>query len=70
MLLAQPEQAPQWLNHVLAFVPWLIIFLFIWAFVFHSLRKKQREDSALQEIQARLALLEQKLDQLLNERNR
>jgi hypothetical protein len=68
MILAQSEQAPQWLSNLLGFVPWLIIFLFIWVAVFRILRKKRRDDLALRSIEARLASMEAKLDRLLGER--
>ncbi len=68
MFIEQAPPPPAWLNNILPFAPWLIIFFFIWIFVFRSQKKKQRErETTGQSLEARLASMEEKLDRLLGE---
>lgn len=59
--LAQEPTHPQWLNELLAAVPWIVIFLFLWFFIFCFLRRENRRREELESAKARIDILEQKL---------
>jgi flagellar biosynthesis/type III secretory pathway M-ring protein FliF/YscJ len=63
MLLAVEQPHPQWLNHLLTMVPWVIIFLFLWFFIFQFLKRERRRQKELDEARTRAAALQQQLDQ-------
>jgi flagellar biosynthesis/type III secretory pathway M-ring protein FliF/YscJ len=64
MLLAQEQPHPQWLNDLLALVPWVIIFLFLWFFIFRFLKRATQRRKELEAARAHAAALQQQLDQM------
>lgn len=62
--LAQEQPHPQWLNEVLATVPWIVILLFLWFFIFRFLRRETRRREELEAARAQVAALEEKLREL------
>jgi hypothetical protein len=64
MLIAEEIAHPQWINDLLATVPWLIIFLFLWFFTYRALKRNNRRSKELRAAQERVAVLEQQLKQV------
>ena len=68
LFFAQATTTPtNFVNDILMpFVPWVLIFLFIWFFVYRNQRRQSTLNPAYQnDILARLAAVESKLDQLI-----
>ena len=64
MIVAQQEQHAQWLSELLATVPWIVLFLFTWFFIYRFLKKEKRRREELAEAQAQVAHLKQQLEEL------
>lgn len=70
MFLAQIEQQRPWLSVLLSLVPWILVFLFLWAFVYGILKRSRDSDIQFKQMQLRMDLLERKLDEALAASNR
>jgi hypothetical protein len=63
-ILAEADQDPGWLNTFMALVPWIIIFMFLWAAIFQFLRKDKRANSNLRVMEERITALEKAVAEL------
>jgi flagellar biosynthesis/type III secretory pathway M-ring protein FliF/YscJ len=64
MPLAQEQLSPQWLNSLLAAVPWILIFLVAWFFMYRELKREKHRKDELEATRAQVAALQRRVDEL------
>jgi flagellar biosynthesis/type III secretory pathway M-ring protein FliF/YscJ len=62
MTLAQEVSHPEWLNYLLAAVPWIVIFLVVWPVCFFLLRRANRRRVELEAAKGEAEALRAELD--------
>jgi len=62
MPLLQEKSPPQWFNELLATIPWMVIFLFAWFFIYRAMKRKKRHDEELRISKERVIDLERQLE--------
>jgi hypothetical protein len=64
MLLAQEQPHPQWLSDFLAMVPWIVLFLFAWFFIYRFMTREKRRREELEAAKTHAAALQRQLDEV------